>query len=129
MALHVLAALAYRRGETLTSATLAQSVGTNPAFLRALLGRLKGAGLIDVSLGKGGGARLARSPDRITLKDIYDAVDEGGGMPKHSCRVDSCAVARGMGKVLSSLENDLEQVVQDRLSSQTVQDVLQQVTS
>ena len=60
LATHVLTVLAVNEDRVLTSTQLAGSVNTNPAFLRTLLGRLRAAGLIAVSLGKGGGARLAR---------------------------------------------------------------------
>ncbi|MCG5052478.1 MAG: Rrf2 family transcriptional regulator [Myxococcales bacterium] len=127
IALHVLTALAHRQGETLTSAELAQSVGTNPAFLRGLLGRLKAADLIEVSLGKGGGARLRRAPAAISLEDVYDAVQEGPAMHKHTCTAEVCEVARGMGPVLARLEANLEGAVRTRLAGQTVADVLRQV--
>lgn len=127
MALHVLTALAYRKGETLTSTELAGSVGTNPAFLRTVLGRLKAAGLIEVNLGKGGGARLGRKPEAITLEDIFKALEEGPAMHKHACTATMCQVARGMGPVLAALEADVDAAVRTRLAQKTVADVLGQV--
>lgn len=127
MALHVLTALAHRQGETLTSAALAESVGTNPAFLRALLGRLKTAGLIDITMGKGGGAFLARRPNQISLRDVYLAVHNGPAMHKHECDGRRCAVAQGMRPILDDLEDDLESVVQSRLARTSVADVLKDV--
>src|SRR6266705_3376406 len=73
---HVVTALAVRGdGPPVTSTDLAQSVNTNPSFLRTLLGQLRRAGLIEVALGKGGGARLARPASRLTLADVYRAVE------------------------------------------------------
>ena len=54
LAVHVLTALSIR--DRMTSVELAASVNTHPTFVRTLLGRLKEAGLVDVKMGKGGGA-------------------------------------------------------------------------
>ena len=57
-----------------TSDFIAGSAGVNPVVVRQTLGRLKRAGLAAVAAGTGG-ARLAREPERISLLDIYRAVD------------------------------------------------------
>jgi len=60
MAVHVLSVLAYQEGQVVGSEDLARSVGTNPSFLRGLIGVLRKAGLVETQLGKGGGTKLAR---------------------------------------------------------------------
>ena len=70
LATHALAALAIKDDCLVTSSMLAMSVGTNPAFLRMVLGRLKKAGLVELKLGKGGGSKLARPAASITLLDV-----------------------------------------------------------
>ena len=47
LAAHVLVILAIRKGERMSSTQMAQSINTNPAFLRVLLGRLKAAGFLE----------------------------------------------------------------------------------
>ena len=74
LATHALAAMALNPGQPISSAELAKSMGTNAAFLRTVLGRLKDAGLVNVALGKGGGARLAVPADQLTLWEVYEAV-------------------------------------------------------
>jgi DNA-binding IscR family transcriptional regulator len=70
VAVHVLTALAYRDGESLSSTRLAESVRTNPVVIRRLLIRLGKAGLVEAQVGKSGGVRLARRPESITLLHV-----------------------------------------------------------
>ena len=76
MAVHVLAVLAYKEGDRVTSAFLAGSVNTNPVIIRRLLLSLQRAKLVDTCKGAGSGSRLSRSPGRINLAEVYRAVEE-----------------------------------------------------
>src|SRR5690349_523482 len=78
VAVHIITALAYRDGESATSQQLAKSICTNPVVVRRLLSKLHQAGLIHCYPGKTGGCRLARSAEKITLFDVYTAVEGGG---------------------------------------------------
>src|SRR5258707_11720814 len=75
IAVHVLAVLAYKEGDRVTSAMLAESVNTNPVIIRRLLLTLQRARLVDTRKGAGSGSRLSRSPRRINLAEIYRAVE------------------------------------------------------
>src|SRR5260370_16486543 len=59
-----------------TSQMLAEGLGTNPSLIRKLLFPLSRDGLIRPSVGKGGGLRLGRAADRITLREVYQSVTE-----------------------------------------------------
>jgi Rrf2 family iron-sulfur cluster assembly transcriptional regulator len=52
------------------------------SYLEQLFGKLRRAGLVASARGPGGGYRLARTSDRITIADIVGAVDE----PIHATR-------------------------------------------
>jgi Rrf2 family protein len=73
-AVHILAVLAYS-GEVVDSCTIAASVNTNPVVVRRLLLALRRARLVRTSSGKHGGATLGKKPNRISLLDVYDAVE------------------------------------------------------
>ena len=77
VAVHALA-LIERFGEderlTLTSDVVAGSVGTNASFVRRVLAMLSHAGLVRSSPGVAG-AQLARPAAKISLLEIYRAVD------------------------------------------------------
>jgi len=131
LATHVLTALAVRAGDgPVTSAQLALSVNTNPAFLRSLFGRLRDAGLIDVSLGKGGGARLARPASRITLADVYRAVEKDSPAQLHHCSPsEKCMVGRNILPLLDDVIRDVESAALARLKRRTIADLATQVAS
>jgi Rrf2 family protein len=117
MAVHVLAVLAYKEGDPVTSACLAGSVNTNPVIIRRLLLSLKRARLIETRKGAGAGSRLTRAPQRINLAEIYRAVEEHEPFKKPSrkpnagCPVGNC-IRQTLEKVFASaecaLEKDLE---------------------
>jgi DNA-binding IscR family transcriptional regulator len=71
----MLTIFALRRGESLTSEFIADSVNTNPVVVRRLLGSLRDAGLVESKTGVGGGWSLLVDPGRITLLDIFRAVE------------------------------------------------------
>ncbi len=126
MAIHILSVLAYKDGRVTGSEYLADSVGTNPSFLRGLIGRLKDAGLVETQLGKGGGARLARPPSKITLLDVYQATERGPGLKTHKSSDKSvCPVAAGMGRMLSQVNNRIEIVVESELKRVTLAELVE----
>ena len=73
-AVHIMTALAFR-GERMDSQALALSVNTNPVVVRRLLLALRRAHLVNTSAGRSGGATLAKPANRITLLQIYDAIE------------------------------------------------------
>lgn len=117
MAVHVMAVLAYKDGDPVTSALLAGSVNTNPVIVRRLLLSLKQARLIETRKGVGAGSRLSRSAQRINLAQIYRAVEQcepfssPSRKPDTGCPVGNC-IRETLAKVFASaeiaLERDLE---------------------
>lgn len=125
MAVHVLSALAYNEGEIVASEDLAMTVGTNPSFLRGLIGQLRDAGLVETRLGKGGGTLLARPARKITLRDVYKATESAPALKTHTCDVRSkCAVAKGMDDLLENVNTRLEKALESELKKMTVADLV-----
>jgi|tagenome__1003787_1003787.scaffolds.fasta_scaffold20989292_6 Rrf2 family protein len=94
VAVHVLAYMAWKRSEAVTSERIAASVNTHPVVVRRIVGALRNAGMVTVQPGVGGGATLAREPEEITLLDVYRAVEDGDELfslhssePSRSCNV------------------------------------------
>ena len=129
LATHVLTVLAVHREDgPVTSAMLARSINTNPAFLRTLLGQLRKAGLIEIALGKGGGARLARAAERVTLADIYLAMENRPPIQLHRCLPDKrCLVGRNILPLLDDVVADVETAALRRLADTTVADLAARV--
>lgn len=79
-----------------TSAFIAAKTRLSSATVAKLIGLLTRAHLLQATRGVGGGVRLARSPDRISLVDIVEAVD--GPITLAHCLhehegVEACAIA------------------------------------
>jgi Rrf2 family protein len=117
MAVHVLAVLAYKEGDRVTSAFLAGSVNTNPVIVRRLLLSLQRARLVETCKGAGSGSRLSRSPGRINLAEVYRAVEEvepfatPSRKPNAACPVGHCireALNRIFASAQGAMERDLE---------------------
>ena len=93
VSVHVLAYLAYKAGQQVTSAEIASSVDTNPVVIRRLLSALTKARLVDAHKGASGGFSLASAAANITLLDVYRAVEPqpAHGLdrfaPNHKCPV------------------------------------------
>ncbi|MEE2048197.1 Rrf2 family transcriptional regulator, partial [Nocardiopsis tropica] len=85
VAIHALTYLA-RRGDELprSSADIAESLESNPVVVRRILGRLRDASLAWSTEGRGGGWRLARPAEDISLYDAHAAVADGPLLPLHS---------------------------------------------
>ena len=76
IAVHILLAVNEFDGQCkTTSFFLGNSVNVNPVIIRKTLGQLKDAGLVTVEAGVGG-ASLAKDPKKITLWDIFCAVED-----------------------------------------------------
>src|ERR1700720_4147870 len=73
VAAHIMAPLGYFHSHETSPAVLAESVNADPTFVRKSLSKLSKAGLIITTRGKNGASRLTRSPEQITLLDIYCA--------------------------------------------------------
>ena len=63
-------------GEFAGAAQIADEVGAPRNYLGKLLKQLGEQGLLDSQKGYGGGFRLAKAPDKITLYDIVEPLDK-----------------------------------------------------
>ena len=68
-------ALHYDRGPV-SLAAIAERQGISQSYLEQLFARLRRNGLVDGLRGPGGGYRLGRSGDEISVADVIDAVNE-----------------------------------------------------
>ena len=93
VAVHILTLLA-QAGEPLPSSLIAGSVGTNPALIRRLIGRLAEAGMVTTVMGSTGGAALARPAAGITLLEVFRAVETSALISLHHAPNPACMVGR-----------------------------------
>ena len=92
----------YENEEKITSEVLSDTTGVNAVNIRKLLSLLKGAGLISVRAGIGG-AYLAMPPEDISLRMIFNAVEEKDAelFRMHEHPNVNCPVGRTIKDVLS----------------------------
>ena len=121
---HVLAVLALRPDELLTSTFIAASVNTNPVVVRRLLGLLQRAGLVEARTGPGGGARLARDARSIRLREVFRAMESGELLSLHHSRPNpACPVGRNIQAVLAGVFGSAERAFERALDRTSLADV------
>ena len=124
--LHILVFLSLVTDQRLTSARIAESVKTNPAYIRQLMSALKAAGIISNTQGQAN-ASLLRSPDEITMLDVYHAVD--GNKPLLHLDVDTnpeCGVGINIQLAIADFYRDVQQVAEQKMNEITLQDIIEQ---
>jgi Rrf2 family transcriptional repressor of oqxAB len=123
-ALQMMLSLALAQQESvpqLSSSQLAQSLGANPSFVRKLLVPLVRDELVDSVMGKTGGVRLARTPDQITLRDIYRSVvaDKKIWAPRTGIP-HRCLVSSNVQSYFEELIDDAEEAILSTLGKRTL---------
>ena len=117
IALHPVGFLAAADRTPLTSEKMAAVYGTSPVVLRRVLSRLQRAGLVKTQRGVNGGSILARSPEKISLREVFQAVsDDKPVLSEYSTRC-SGAVAPVLGNYLNELFADAEEAMLRKLET------------
>jgi Rrf2 family protein len=124
VAVHALALIEHTAGERLSSEAIAHSVGTNASFVRRVLAMLGHAGLVKSSAGVAG-ARLARVPGKITLLDVYRAVDmeDEHRLAIHEDPNHCCVIGRHIRGALDAVIGPAEAAFEAQLGRRTLADV------
>ncbi len=116
LALHAAALLAAVPEERIPSRSIAETIGASPAHLSKVLQHLSRAGLVSSMPGPGGGFRLARPSEEVTLREVYEAV-EGPIRPVRClfglpvCCGQSCLFGQSLQEVSMQLRSWLSETV------------------
>lgn len=125
VAVHALALIERFAGDQrLSSEMIATSVGTNASFVRRVLAMLSHAGLVRSSPGVAG-AQLARSAGKITLLDVYRAVDmeDEHRLAVHAEPSQRCFIGRHIQGALDAAIGPAEAAFEAQLKRRTLADV------
>ena len=126
-AVHILAMLACSGG-VVGSRTLARSVNTHPVVIRRLLLALRRARLIETCSGKHGGARLAQTPNQISLLEIYDAIEPRPAIAVSSRKIlRKCPVSCGIKGVMSEVSAGADRALRDHLRSLSLAQLVRKI--
>lgn len=127
IAVHVLICIeTFKNDYKVTSDFLASSVNVNPVVIRRLLQQLKKAGIISVVWGSGG-ADIQKPLDKITLLDVYHAVEcvENGQLFHfHENPNSLCPVGKNIHSVLDTRLERIQKAMEREMKSVTMQDVM-----
>lgn len=126
VAAHIVAVLASKgEGACVSSSAVAQSVNTNPVVIRRILGQLIKAGIVGCDKGKGGGARLLKCPEDVSLLDLSRALGEEKLFGLHRKPANPrCKVSCGMKEALMRAFARAEKAASQALSGVSVKDLL-----
>lgn len=118
--LHVLLHMAEGAGPS-TSEALAAAMQTNPVVLRRLMSGLREAGFVASAKGHGGGWVLSCPLERITLRDVHEALG-GASLVSLGFREEhpECLVARAVNDALGNAVQEAEALLLQRLGEVTL---------
>jgi Rrf2 family protein len=94
------------------------------AYLENILIALKSGGIVRTTRGAQGGFALTRSPQQITLLDVFQALD--GELAPVECAVNKKVCERSADCVMRTVYEKLKQAQDNVLSGITLQDLVDQ---
>lgn len=128
IATHALAWMASNEHLGATSTTsdqIARSVRTNPVVIRRLMSEMVKAGLVVSERGRGSGWRLARPTDRITLREVDEALGSESAFAMHRNEPSPiCPIAQGIRPALAPVYARVDDAIRAELERTTLADVL-----
>lgn len=112
-----------------TSEQLGPMLKMNPVLVRRTIGGLRDAGIVRSEKGHGGGWRLARALDAVTLADVYDAL----GIPTvfsigHRQERPRCLLEQAVNRAVGAALDEAEALLLARLQSVSVKDLMADIS-
>ena len=124
VSIHILSLIALKKGKSITSDYIAESVNTNPALVRRLMSGLKKAGLIQTQT-KIGVTGLMKDPEEISLLEIFKAVENRQDLFSiHSDTNTACPVGAKIGCVLEHINEKIQSRFEEELESLHLSNIL-----
>ena len=125
-AVHILTFIALHPDCGLTSDKLAESIQTNPAYVRQLMSALRKGGLL-ISVKGHPRPSLAREPEQITLLDAYQAVEGDKPLLHQDIHTNpACGVGVNIQLVLRDFYLEIQKTAENKMREITLKDVLDQ---
>ncbi len=127
VAVHAMSLLARTpQGKPVCSTLIANSVQTNPVVIRRMMSALEKAGLVQSVAGRAGGFVLAREAKKVSLGDIYNAVETDTVFRMHKTEVPAkCPIAQQMADVLAPYLKKADQALTAALSETNLRQVVE----
>lgn len=119
LGLHTMAYLAAQPNKRISTHEVAEKLKVSEAHLAKVMQRLGRAGLVVSQRGPKGGFTLAKPPDKITLLEVYEAIE--GKLNKTGCLLGK-PVCDG-DCILGGLLNGLDRQVREYFSTTKLLDI------
>ena len=121
--LHVLIHLSLR-DRVMSSAEIAEMLTTHPVVVRRMLAGLRDSGLIEATKGRGGGWRVARPLEEISLRDVFEALGRPGQAVSSETRDHpGCPVEGAVNRSLGKVDAEAAQLVARRYDAMNLGDI------
>ena len=112
---HIMVLIAINQENSLSSASIAESVHTNPGFVRQLMLKLK----------KAERPSLSKPADQITLLDIYKAVEGEKPLLHLDTHTNpDCGVGINIQLSLQGFYNEIQKTAEEKMNTITLQDII-----
>lgn len=122
--LHILILIHLGNSGQRTSAKIAESIKTNPAYVRQLMAKLKASGIISNTQGHAN-ASLTRSPEEISMLEVYRAVE--GNKPLLHLDTDTnpeCGVGINIQFAISDFYDEIQETVNSKMAAISLKDII-----
>ena len=121
---HVMVLIAINQEKSLSSASIAESIHTNPGFVRQLMLKLKKAELM-TSVAGHARPSLSKPADQITLLDIYKAVEGDKPLLHLDTHTNpECGVGINIQLSLQGFYNEIQKAAEEKMNTITLQDII-----
>ena len=121
---HVMVLIAINQEKSLSSASIAESVHTNPGFVRQLMLKLKKAGLM-TSVAGHARPSLSKPADQITLLDIYKAVEGEKPLLHLDTHTNpDCGIGINIQLSLQGFYDEIQKTAEGKMNTITLQDII-----
>lgn len=126
VATHIMTSLGDHYGEHVTSSELTGSVQAHDTLVRLVLSKLVKAGLVTATRGRNGSTALSKPANKITLLDIYNAVESPPVFSIHSySKNKNCKTSRTHKDVMTEVLADAQNAFENFLSKKNLSELVE----
>ena len=125
-ALRALVYLAWA-GERATADRISAEAHIPRRLLARILAKLSHAGLVETEQGRGGGSRLARPANKLTLREVVETVEGPFGVAR--CIMEDRACGEGAPCAMHDAWVEGQQAILEHLGTQTIKEFISRTAS
>lgn len=126
---HILAFICVYKDQDLSSTAIAKSVKTNPSYVRQIMSALRKGNLLNSVHGHAK-PELAKSPNEITLFNIYKAIEGDKPLLHLDTHTNpECFLGCNIQKILDGYYKQIQDVAEDKMKHIFLSDILKSISS